>query len=111
MEFMNNFELTLLISPDLTVKKIESIEKLFEKNVKKLGGSIIAKENWGLRNLSYKINNTKKAFYNFYQMTFQGSMVAELKRNLSQNEEILRYLIIKVKKHEELPTKLFIDKE
>ena len=44
-------------------------------------------------------------------MTFQGSKVAELKRNLSQNEEILRYLIIKVKKHEELPTKLFIDKE
>ena len=34
---MNNFELTLLISPDLTLKKIESIEKLFEKNVKKLG--------------------------------------------------------------------------
>ena len=42
---MNNFEATLLISPDLTVKKIESIEKFFEKNVKSLGGSIIAKEN------------------------------------------------------------------
>ena len=111
MESMNNFEVTLLISPDLTVKQIDSIEKLFDTNVKKHGGSIIAKENWGLRNLSYKINNSKKAFYNFYQMMFEGSKIAELKKNLSQNEQILRYLIIKVKKHEELPTKLFIDKE
>ena len=79
---MNNFEATILISPDLTVKNIESIEKLFEKNVKSLGGSIIAKENWGLRDLSYKINNAKKAFYNFYHMTFEGSEIHKLKKNL-----------------------------
>ena len=108
---MNNFEITLLISPNLTINKIESIGKLFEKNVNKLGGSIIAKEDWGLRDLSYKIKYAKKAFYNFYQMTFQGSKIPELKRKLSQNEEILRYLIIKVNKHEELPTKLFNNKE
>ena len=108
---MNNFELTLLISPDLTVKKIESIEKLFEKNVKKLGGSIIANENWGLRDLSYKINNAKKAFYSFFQITFEGSKIQDLKKTLSLNEEILRYLVIKVKKHEELPTKLLKNKE
>ena len=108
---MHNFEATLLISPDLTVKKIESIEKFFEKNVNKLDGSIIAKENWGLRNLSYKVNNVKKAFYCFYQMTFEGNKIHDLKKNLSQNEEILRYLIIKVNKHDDLPTKLFNNKE
>ena len=111
MEFMNNFEATLLISPDLTVKNIESIEKLFEKTVKNYGGSIIAKENWGLRDLSYKIQGAKKGFYNFYQMTFEGSKIQDLKNNLSQNEEILRYLIIKVDKHDELPTKLLKNKE
>ena len=108
---MNNFEATLLISPDLTVKKLESIEKLFEKNVKNNGGSIIAKENWGLRNLSYKINNTKKAFYSYYQMKFEGNKIDELKKNLSLNEEILRYLIIKVNQHDELPTKLLKNKD
>ena len=77
---MNNFEATLLISPDLTVKEIESIEKFFEKNVKSLGGSIIAKENWGLRDLSYKINNAKKALYSFYHMTFEGSEIHKLKK-------------------------------
>ena len=44
---MNNFEATLLFGPDLTAKKIESIEKLFEKHVTEMGGSLVAKENWG----------------------------------------------------------------
>ena len=108
---MNNFEATLLISPDLTVKKIESIEEFFENNVKSLGGSIIAKEDWGLRDLSYKINSTKKAFYRFYHMKFEGSEIPKLKKNLSLNEEIIRYLIIKVKEHDELPTKLIKNNE
>ena len=108
---MNNFEAILLINANLTVKKIESIEKLFEKNVKKLGGSIIAKENWGLRNLSYKIQSAKKAFYSFFQITFKGSKIQDLKQTLSLNEDIIRYLVIKVKKHEELPTKLLKNNE
>ena len=108
---MNNFEATLLFSPDLTTKKIESIEKLFEQQVTTMGGSLLAKENWGLRDLSYKINNTKKAFYNFYHLNFEGNKIQELKRVLSQNEEILRYLFIKVSKHDELPTKLLKEKE
>ena len=111
MKFMNNFEATLLISPDLTIKKTESIEKIFEKTVKNFGGSIIAKENWGLRDLSYSIQGAKKGFYSFYQMTFEGSKIQDLKNNLSLNEEILRYLIIKVNKHDELPTKLLKNKE
>ena len=44
-------------------------------------------------------------------MTFEGSKIQDLKNNLSQNEEILRYLIIKVDKHDELPTKLLKNKE
>ncbi len=108
---MNNFEATLLFGPDLTAKKIESIEKLFEKHVTEMGGSLVAKENWGLRDLSYKIHKAKKAFYNYYQITFEGNKIQELKRVLSQNEEILRYLFIKVNNHEELPTKMIKEKE
>ena len=77
---MNNFEATLLISPDLTVKKIESIEKSFEKNVKNVGGSIVAIENWGLRNLSYRINNAQKAFYSYFQIKFEGNKI-KFRRN------------------------------
>ena len=108
---MKNFETTVLISPDLTKNNIEQIDKKFEKMVTDRGGSVTGREEWGLRDLSYPIKNVKKAFYNFYHLTFEGSKIQELKRILSQNEEILRYLFIKVSKHDELPTKLVKEKE
>ena len=103
---MNNFEATLLFSPDISSNKIDTLDKFFEKNVSEMGGSIIAKEDWGLRDLSYKINNAKKAFYNFYQISIDGNKIQDLKRILTQNEEIIRHLFIKVMNHDELPTKL-----
>ena len=103
---MNNFEATLLITPETTANKLKSIENLFEKLVKDKGGSLVAKEDWGLRDLSFKINNFKKAFYSFYQLSFEGSKIQDLKNNLSQNEQVLRYLFVKVDQHENLPTKL-----
>ena len=103
---MNNFEATLLITPETTANKLKSIENLFEKLVKDKGGSLVAKEDWGLRDLSFKINHFKKAFYSFYQLSFEGSKIQDLKNNLSQNEQVLRHLFVKVDQHENLPTKL-----
>ena len=103
---MDNFETTLILSPDLSSEKMKSELKNFEENIKKNDGDIIAQEDWGLRDLSYKIKNAKKAFYIFYQIKFNGNKIQDLKKTISQNEKILRYLFIKVKDHDELPTKL-----
>ena len=103
---MRNFETTLLISPDIASQNIKEIDEIFEKMLVDKGGSIVGKEDWGLRDLSYQIKKFKKAFYKYYQITIEGDKIPELKKNLSQNEKILRYLFIKVNKQEELPTKL-----
>ena len=108
---MNNFEAILLISPDLAATKLKETESFFEKLVETKGGSLIAKEDWGLRDLSYKINNFKKAFYSYYQLTFEGDKIQEIKKSLTQNEQVMRHLFIKVDKHDELPTKLVKSKE
>ena len=63
---MDNFETTLILSPDLSNEKLKLELKNFEENIKKNDGDIIAQEDWGLRDLSYKIKNAKKAFYIFY---------------------------------------------
>ena len=101
---MNNFEVTLLISPDISNNMLSKVEESFEKLVSSNGGSIVGKENWGLRDLAYSINNSKKAFYNFFQINIDGDKIKLLKKNLTQDETFIRHLIIKVKKHEELPT-------
>ena len=53
---MNKFEAVLLYSPDLSSPQISKEEKDFEKNIKNFEGKVISTENWGLRNISFKIN-------------------------------------------------------
>ena len=103
---MNKFEATLLINPDLTKKSIENELNSFESTIKSFDGNIVNNEDWGLRDLSYKINNYKKAFYNFFQLELDGNKIEQIQNNLNQNEKILRYLFIKVDEHQKLPTKI-----
>ena len=103
---MENFETTLLIAPDITKNTLNQIENKFENLIQEKKGSIIGKEDWGLRDLSYQIKGSKKAFYSFFQINIEGKKIQELKKNLSQNEKILRYLFIKVSEQQDLPTKL-----
>ena len=103
---MNKFETVILLSPDLSSENLKKQEDSFTKYLIELSGSVISKEDWGLRNLSYKIKNFKKAFYKFYQLEIEGSKIQDIKKNVNQNEQIIRHLFIKVENHEKLPTKI-----
>ena len=103
---MNNFEATILISPDITKDNHSKIVDMIEKSVVKEGGKVIGKEDWGLRDLAYKINTLKKAFYYFYQISIDRQKIQTLKKNTSLNQKIIRYLFIKVDTRDKLPTKM-----
>ena len=103
---MNKFEAVILLSPDLTSANLKKQEDSLEKLLIGLSGSIFSKEDWGLRDLSYKIKSFKKAFYKFYQLEIEGSKIQDIKKNINQNEQIIRHLFVKVQNHEKLPTKL-----
>jgi len=103
---MSKFEAVILLSPDLSSENLEKQEESFNKLLSELNGSVFSKEDWGLRDLSYKIKNFKKAFYKFYQLEIAGSEIQNIKKNMSQNEQIIRHLFVKVNNHEQLPTKI-----
>ena len=103
---MSKFEAVILLSPDLSSANLKNHEDSFKKLLIGLNGSIFSKEDWGLRNLNYKIKNFKKAFYKFYQLEIEGSKIQNIKKNINQNEQIIRHLFVKVKNHEKLPTKI-----
>ena len=108
---MNKFEAVVLLSPELTAKvKISSLDFL-EKIIKEKSGKIINNEDWGLRDLSYKMGNLSKAFYNFYQIEIDGENLESIKKNLNQDENFIRHLFVRVEKHQELPTKLNNEKK
>ena len=108
---MNKFEAVLLLSPEITNQSRTKNNEYFIKLIKDNSGQIIQNEDWGLRDLSYKILNFSKAFYNFYQIEIEGSKIDGIKKTLNQNETFLRYLFIKVDEHQELPTKLNNEKK
>ena len=108
---MNSFETVVLLSPeigsDVKISCLENLEKIINKN----SGKIISNEDWGLRDLSYKIGNYSKAFYNFYQIEIEGDKIESIKKTLNQDENFVRHLFVKVEKHQDLPTKLYNEKK
>ena len=108
---MNKFEVVLIINPDLGSNILTNEIDNFKKKLSSNSAKIINEENWGLRDLSYSINKFKKAFYRFIQIEAPGKIVKDLNKELNQSENLIRYIFIKVKNHQELPTKLNYEKE
>tara|TARA_B100001057_G_scaffold172720_1_gene173458 strand:- start:134 stop:484 length:351 start_codon:yes stop_codon:yes gene_type:complete len=109
--YMNKFELILLFNPDLGNDLIKTEISNIKSKISSQSGKIIDEEDWGLRDLSYTINKFKKSFYKFIQIEISGDIVKSLNKELNQSENLLRYLFIKVRDHQELPTKLKYEKK
>ena len=108
---MTKFEAVLLISPEISEKILLKELEGFKTQIENHKGKIINTEDWGLRDLNYKISAFKKAFYNFFQIEINGNEIPPIKNSLTQNENIIRHLFIKVRSHQELPTKLKYEKK
>ena len=105
------FEHVILLKQDLSSSDIDNILKLHENNLSELSGNIVYKESWGLRTLAYPIKNNKKAFYTFMNIELPQNNIDVLNSKLNLNEDIIRYLSIKVKSFSETPTSMISDKD
>ena len=103
---MNKYELTYIIDTALEeTARNELIEK-FSELIKQNGGEIEkVDETWGKRRLAYPINDKPEGYYVLITMQAPAALPREIERNLEINENILRYLIIKLeeKKHSVKP--------
>ena len=108
---MNKFEVVLIFNPELATNKLNDEINKFKASLEAHSAKIVNEENWGLRELSYSIKKFKKAFYRFFQVETSNSIVKEINKDLNQSENLMRYIFIKVKNHQELPTKLNEEKK
>ena len=93
---MNNFEAVVLLSPEISSNVRSSCLDSLEKIINEKSGKIINNEDWGLRDLSYKIDHHSKAFYNFYQIEIDGNKINSIKKALNQDEKFIRHLFVRV---------------
>ena len=105
------FEHVLVLKQELSTADLEAELKNHNDTISELNGTIKYNESWGLRNLAYPINNSKKAFYEFMNIEIPGENIKSLNSKLNLNENIIRYLSVKVSKFGETPTTMLKEKE
>ena len=95
---MNLYEHTIVVKQDVGPSQIKKLTEKYSNIVEKNDGNIVQTENWGLLNLSYIIKKNKKANYIHFKIKGNGKIIKELEKNESIDQNLLRYLTVKVKK-------------
>ena len=93
---MAYYEQVLIARQDLTASKVAELIEKFTSILEKNGGKVLKKEDWGLRTLAYKIQKNRKGYYTMLHLEAPASAVVEMERLLRLDENILRYLTIKM---------------
>ena len=98
------YECVYIARQELTAAQAEQLSKDLAKIVSSNSGEIKRQEYWGLRNLAYKIRKNRKGHYTMFHIEAPASTIEELERNMRLNEDILRYLTVKIDKLPEGPS-------
>jgi len=98
------YESVFIARQDISSEQAESLTEEFTKVIDGLGGKVTKKEYWGLRTLAYKIRKNRKGHYMLLNIDAPPPAIPELERQMRLNEDILRYLTIKVDALEEEPS-------
>ena len=92
---MNNYELTLILNPDLSTK-FDDFQTKFEKTLSDINFKINKLENIGRRQLAYSILNHNKGHYAIFQIEGPSESAVELESKLKYDTSVIRHLLLKV---------------
>ncbi len=98
------YECVFIVRQDVPAPQVESLANTFADIVRNGGGKVEKIEQWGLRNLAYRINKNKKGHYVFFNLEAPSSAVDEMERNMRLNEDVLRFLTVRVEELEAEPS-------
>ena len=97
---MNCYEHTIIIKQDIPENQIKLLVDKYQNLIKNNSGKIIKTEDWGLKNLSQPIKKNKKGFYFHIKFEGIGKTIDELEKKENIDQMLIRFLTIKVKKHD-----------
>lgn len=98
------YEHVFLARQDLSQAQVDTLAASATEIVESMGGKVTKTEAWGLRSLAYKIAKNRKAHFVLLNIEGPTNIVAELERQTSINEDVIRYMTVKVDEHEAGPS-------
>jgi small subunit ribosomal protein S6 len=98
------YEHVFLARQDLAQAQVDALAETATKIIEDAGGKVVKTETWGLRSLAYRIAKNRKAHYVMLEIEAPGSVILELERQTQINEDVIRYMTVKVDELEQGPT-------
>ncbi|MGE0252493.1 MAG: 30S ribosomal protein S6 [Dongiaceae bacterium] len=105
------YESVFIARQDVAASQVESLTKSFSEIIQKNGGKVASSEYWGLRNLSHPINKNRKGHYTLLNIDAEPAAIAELERQMRFNEDVLRFLTVRVEELEKGPSAMLKQKQ
>ena len=97
---MPMYEHVFLARQDLSQAQVDALAETATKIVEDNKGKVVKTETWGLRTLTYKIQKNRKAHFVMLDVEASGPAIAELERQTRMNEDVIRYMTVRVEEHE-----------
>lgn len=98
------YEHVFLTRQDVSGQRVDELVEQFKGILETGGGSLGKTEYWGLKSLSFRINKNRKAHYTLMNIDAPHPAVAELERQMGINEDVLRFLTIRVDELDDEPS-------
>lgn len=95
------YEHMLIARQDISAQAVDALATHLKTIVENEGGKVEKQEYWGLRSLSYRIKKNRKGHYVLLNLNAPAKAVSELERQLKINEDVLRYLTVRVEAFEQ----------
>ncbi|MBS0640192.1 MAG: 30S ribosomal protein S6 [Proteobacteria bacterium] len=98
------YETVLIARNDVTQQQVEAVAEEIKTELEADGGAVKKTEYWGLRSLAYRIKKNRKGHYMLLGLDAKPAFITEMERRLGLNEDILRFMTLRVDEIEEAPS-------
>ena len=102
------YEHIYLARQDVSPQQVEEMTNNLTEVLSQGGGKVTKNEYWGLKSLSYRIKKNRKAHYSLLNIDAPAPAVAEMERQMRINEDILRFMTVRVDELEEAPSAIMV---
>ncbi len=100
------YESTFIARPDISSQQVDGLAEQFREILTDAGGAVAKTEYWGLRSLAYRIKKNRKGHYYFMNIDAPAEAIAAMERTMRINEDVIRYLTVRVEEHDPNPAPL-----
>ncbi len=98
------YECVLIARNDVTQQQVDTIADTITEQLSTDGGEVKKREYWGLRSLAYRVKKNRKGHYMLLGMDAKPTFVTEMERKLGLNEDVLRFMTIRIEEIDEAPS-------